>query len=68
MSRRVRGEPTATESGESIHVHSTLMCRHLVRLVDGPPDNTLRFHFDGETAEDPDTGATLHRLEVPDTE
>lgn len=63
-----QGEPAVNTSGPGVTVHSTLMCRHLVRLVDGESEDTLRFHLNGETAEDPDTGATLHRLEVPDAE
>lgn len=48
--------------------NSTLFARHLLELMEEEPEGTVRFYFAGEEAEDPDTGATLHRLEVPGAE
>lgn len=64
-----QGEPQIRTDGEHGYcVNSTLLNRHLRHLVDSDKaeGETLRFHLSGETAEDPDTGATLHRLEVPE--
>jgi len=46
--------------------NSTLFARHLMNLLDEEPDETVRFHFAGEETTDPETGATLYRLEVPE--
>jgi len=62
-----QGEPMVRNDGKNGRVvNSTLMNRHLRSLVDGEVEKTVRFHFTGETAEDSETGATLHRLEVPE--
>lgn len=66
-----QGEPQIRRDGKQGHgavINSTLLSRHLREIAGatGNLDSSLRFYFTGETAEDPDTGATLHRLEVPD--
>jgi hypothetical protein len=61
-----QGEPEIHGDSKGATVNSTLMARHLMSLIDGAPGGCVRFHLSGETAEDPDTGATLHRLEVPE--
>jgi len=58
-------EPTIQES--NLKVTSSLMCQQLLSLIDGnTPDGSVRFYFDGKTIQDEKTGATLHRLEVPE--
>jgi len=64
-----QGEPQIRTDGEHGYcVNSTLLNRHLRHLVgsDEAGGETLRFYLAGETAEDPETGVTLHRLEVPE--
>lgn len=68
-----QGEPQLRKHGKDrsgVVINSTLLNRHLREIAgaNGEPDSSLRFYFLEETAEDPDTGATLHKLEVPDVE
>ena len=60
-------EPKILEHSGAYDISSTMLCKHLIRLVDGPtPDETIRFPFGGETLVDQETGARLHKLTVPD--
>jgi len=66
-----QGEPQVREDGrggDGRVINSTLLNRHLreVAEVGRELESSLQFHFTGETAEDPETGATLHRLEIPE--
>lgn len=66
--RTSQQEPRIRRCGSSIQISSARMCRELLKVVDGevPDDKTLRFYFDDKTITDDKTGATLHRLEVPE--
>jgi len=46
-------------------IDSRLLVRHLLNTLDEEPDGCFRFYFDGETADDPQTGATLYKLDLP---
>ena len=62
-----QGEPQIRADGDGGRcVNSTLLNRQLRRLIDGDAEGVFRFYLAGETTEDPETGATLHRLEVPE--
>jgi len=63
-----QGEPKICKDGDTGHcINSTPLNRHLRNVIDGDAENqTIRFPLSGDTEEDPDTGATLHRLEVPE--
>jgi len=65
--RTSQQEPRIRKCGSSIQISSARMCRELLKILDGevPDDRTLRFYFDDKTIKDEETGATLHRLEVP---
>lgn len=65
--RTGQGEPMIRDADPGLNVNSTLLCRHLSRLIDGDADGVLRFYLTGETEEDPDTGATLYELSVPNS-
>lgn len=60
-----QGEPKIHKNGKGISINSTLMARHLVERLDEEPEGAVRFYFTGDTTEDPDTEATLHKLNVP---
>jgi hypothetical protein len=66
--KTTQGEPQVRRDGRAGQVvNSTLMSRHLRSLLDADElESSVRFYLAGETTEDPETGAILHRLEVPE--
>jgi hypothetical protein len=62
-----QSEPPIIMNGSTTKANASLLCRQLLKVVDGEaPDGSVRFYLSSETIEDEKTGATLHRLEVPE--
>lgn len=63
-----QGEPPIMMNGSTTKANASLLCRQLVKVIDGevPEGESIRFYLDRETIEDEKTGATLHRLQVPE--
>jgi hypothetical protein len=64
--RTEQHEPKILEHSGTHDISSTMLCTQLLNLIDGEiPEKTIRYYFEGTTIHDKETGATLHKLEVP---